>query len=696
MNFKINDKSIITLSCMLLFAPFLLFVLGYLKLVIAIPILILIALLSYRMGKMDIDRKAFIMLSGGEAFSIIATALLMTWLSGIGGCFPQLYDQYIRNAIYKDLIMEKWPVFYEQTDRALVYYFGYWLLPASVCKLFLPLATEYSMWLVARGVLFLYTFLYVLIILLMLIITVTRMIKISNISGGGITFCACIIFLIWGNLSIIGFAFSKTLDSSTWGELLNLKNPLLIEHWANKFAVSNGNLIQIMEVFNQSLPAWLGTVLFLYNKEKVNVYGLICLPLAILAPFPMCGLMAMMFMEWIILLIERKIGFAKIFSIENILSIPFVAVMIPFYAGGIAANMGISAIAGNAKSPLHGVLIVILFSLLTWGIYAIVVIERKTAFFWCVAILNFLFCFLMVGSAFDFKARSTIPFSIYFMICVIHLLIAGRGWRKNLVVATLLIAAIVPILNVYDCIKVAINEGTLAVENDRLYTLSIVAGEGDDPIIPQYTKLNPSKDVFFRYLAKGEYQIRNPVIEYRKDDAGNTYVSKIVLTSDMEARVAANIQSAENSAQNTQDILSGIDYDGIEVISLGDGTVPVTENEFIEIGEDEVDIVWSNYPNPVMAVVDFSYFGEDEIKYGSESGIALSLTDSDGNVLFYPYAYAYTSRVIYANDTERFIIPFPQFKEKGEYYLKFNFFYKNALKQNLKVEDDSLYRIVIK
>lgn len=692
-NIMLNIKKILILSYTLLFAPFLLFLFGWLKPILAILIMVITLLLFYRLTKCELADEKFVAVSRKDLITIIVVALLMTWLGGIGGYFPQSVDQYMRNAIYRDLILEEWPVFYEQTNRALVYYFGYWLLPAFMCKLFLPLTTEYGIWIIARILLFLFTFFYITIILLMLIIVLSDISKKRH----GVLYI-CIIVFIWGNLAIVGTPFSEILNSSTAFNsiIVPFRDPILIEHWANKFAVSNGNLLQIMNVFNQALPAWLGTILFLYNKEKVKVWGAISFPLILCAPFPMCGILAMMFGEWILLLMKKKIRPAEIFSVENILSIIFIAIIIPFYAGAASSQISIKGFLVPVNNTIQEIATIFLFSLLSFGVYGIFVTERKTIFFWMIEFLNFLFCFIMLGPSIDFKMRATIPFSIYFMVCVIRLILYEQEklWRKRALGIILLIMAAVPILNIYSLLKVATNAGTFAVENDGLYTLSSAAGEGDNTLIQQYTKLNPSKDIFFHYLSKGEYKITNPVVEYVKDAEGNTYVSKVALTSDMIDLACANIQSTGNVSVN--DILKNVDYDGIEVIVFTEEVIPVKQNEFVEIDDNDIDIVWSNYPNCSAASIDLSYFGKDTIKYGDGSGISISLTDKNGTIVCSSAVLAYTKHIIYGNSTQKYLVALPQIKAPGEYYLKFSFFYTNASNQEFIIEDDTRYKIVIK
>lgn len=688
---KIYIKTIHGLAYALLFVPFFLFVAGWLKPVFAIPVIALILFLSFRLYKRESADLRFIQISRKSFVIIIICALVMAWFSGGGGFFPQSYDMFMRNAIYRDLILEKWPVFYEETNRALVYYFGFWLIPSSICKLFVPVVSEYGIWLIARGVIFIFMFLYLLIIFFLLTVTASYFTNDEVLKDKQI-FILCFIFFIWGNLAIVGAPFSEILNSSYCSSLKELlRNPLMLEHWAGHFATENSNMTQIMNVCNQALPAWLGTLLFLSDKKNIRIYGCIALPLALLAPFPMLGLITMMLVSFILLLYEHKIKFTEVFSAENFLSLLFVIIAIPFYAGlNPTKSISLTQIFAVTNNPLQGIATIILFTFLTFGIFGLFCIERKTLYFLAIIFFNFIFCFICVGGANDFQLRATIPFSIYFMVCVIHLFFKEKDYifQKKAMRIILLIIAVIPVMNIWTLWKIAIDTGTLSIENDTLYTLSNITG--DQIIVEQYTKFNPSKDIFFHYLAKGDYSINHPVIEYQQDEQGDVYVSRVCLTSDMVDLVNDNIQGKNTPPRSITDTLQNMNYNEIEVISFAPREViPVIANKVTEINKDDINIVWKNYHENIskypeyffLAVVDLSYSGMDELRFCDESrtsewetGISVSLTDDKGNTMYYPFSYAYTRHVIYPGSTEKFLLNIPKPGSSGEYYLKFFFF----------------------
>lgn len=70
-------------------------------------------------------------------FIIAFVSLLISEMTGITGNVPQNSDYSVRNAMYQTLVACDWPV-YLHDGSYLVYYLGFWLLPAAASKLTSP------------------------------------------------------------------------------------------------------------------------------------------------------------------------------------------------------------------------------------------------------------------------------------------------------------------------------------------------------------------------------------------------------------------------------------------------------------------------------------------------------------------------------------------------------------------------------
>lgn len=637
---------------------------------------------------------------------LLVISILLVFICGIGGFFPQSGDLFIRNAIYRDLILKPWPVVYEQTNRALVYYFGYWMVPAAVCKLFLPFLSEYAIWNLARTVLALYTVIFLLLVFLMLcLICQTRsgetisILKILKVTG---------IFCSWGGVVLLGVIVSARLGLSEWFHTFYeaFSRPLTTEHYV-AVGVANGNVIQVMNVFNQSLPAWLATELFLGNRKNISLYGTTCFSLALLAPFPMLGIAAMMFIEICFSMLKKDMLLKNIFCIENILSTVFVFIIGLFYRGGEQTKVYIKPIFQNLGFWKAAVSLS-LFAVVTFGIYAVFIFHLEKNYFLFICLAYMLCCFISVGSGTDFTMRATIPFHFYMMALVIRLLVfrpeTGEGVQAAFVIL-LSIAAVVPICTVSELFYRGLQSQSMVLENDSIYSLDHVFGKYDSGIIGQYTKLNPMEDFFFAKLTNLDYELGHPVIDYAEDD-GALYVAECSLTRSCMNEFFASVIIGENEKKRVRGLCK---EDKISVISFQKNKVfPRLEDNMRNVDEHNFTINWSNYREHFSADqalktirLIMKYSGVEPIQIYMEkypkyqSGIVAELWDANGELIEYTFAYSYTRHVVYQDDTEEFILYINMPNQEGNYKVKFGFFFNDANGNYNRIYDGKEYCVKV-
>ncbi|MCI4671573.1 MAG: VWA domain-containing protein [Bacteroidia bacterium] len=94
-------------------------------------------LLFWGMSSMAKNRHSFV-IGAYELLGMAILALLLAYLSGMGGFIPQQDDYLKHNQLWQDLVKFAWPIGYEyQGDVfALSYYLAYYLPPALLAKLF--------------------------------------------------------------------------------------------------------------------------------------------------------------------------------------------------------------------------------------------------------------------------------------------------------------------------------------------------------------------------------------------------------------------------------------------------------------------------------------------------------------------------------------------------------------------------------
>jgi uncharacterized membrane protein len=224
-----------------LLLPFMIFCMGWMRLIIALPILAIVLWVFWRLWKntdsFDETGSTHITISG-----IVLTGLWV-FLSGVGGYAFQNWDHHWRNAVLRDLITYDWPVIYSSSEggpvKMLVYYVGYWLPSALAGKLF--------GWKFANFILFLWTWLGVLLAVLHL----KSKIKAS-------LFKTTLLLIFFSGMDALGALFLKSDYPTLWPPIQHL------EIWAGDLQYSSFTT-QLFWVFNQAVPAWLCIALILKN-----------------------------------------------------------------------------------------------------------------------------------------------------------------------------------------------------------------------------------------------------------------------------------------------------------------------------------------------------------------------------------------------------------------------------------------------
>ena len=246
-----------------------------------------------------------ITLSVPKLVLLFALMLLWGYLGGQTGFFYQNSDWGYRNAIYRDLITNSWPVYYPQKDTALVYYIGHWLVPAALTK---PVYALFGMdiaWMFARMALWGWTALGTYLAALNLLVYLRADTGKKQAIG--------LLFLIFfSGMDILGALYSSRLPDLLAYDAMHL------EWWTNDFQFSSLTTC-LFWVFNQTVGAWLATVCFLQEDDCRNylLLGTACL---MCGPFPFVGLVIFMVVRGIVLLAQRQKGVLQsAFSPANVL-----------------------------------------------------------------------------------------------------------------------------------------------------------------------------------------------------------------------------------------------------------------------------------------------------------------------------------------------------------------------------------------
>lgn len=123
-------------SILYLLLPNLIFAANWFRVELAVLMIIGLCYLFWREikgEKQEYNNQSF---SKRESFILVFIAFILTGLTGISGYSYQLYDYWAENTKFYDLYKSSWPLYFEDVDNYACYYFGYYLVPAFISKLF--------------------------------------------------------------------------------------------------------------------------------------------------------------------------------------------------------------------------------------------------------------------------------------------------------------------------------------------------------------------------------------------------------------------------------------------------------------------------------------------------------------------------------------------------------------------------------
>lgn len=261
--------------------PVAIFLTGWLKLAVAWPLTVLLAI-----GGTDFLRTPAAAAGRGNpgprisVFRLGAAVMLATIpvvLAGSGGIGMQTWDWTKHNAILADLIARPWPVVY-QTERdavALVYYIAYYL-PAA-------LTGKVAGWTAANLVLFVTTWTGAVLAFLWL-----------AVFARGAVILAALVFVLFSGMDMAGAMLTKPV--AAWPGLLDRFH---LEWWAGHWQYSS-NVSLLYFVPQQAIGAWLATAMvvdgFLRGDDRFPAILLLAV-LALWSPFAVVGLLPMVFLH---------------------------------------------------------------------------------------------------------------------------------------------------------------------------------------------------------------------------------------------------------------------------------------------------------------------------------------------------------------------------------------------------------------
>ena len=242
-------------------------------------------------------------IGGGTTGGLLALAAIWCFFAGIGYFYYQSFDYHFRNAVFRDLINYDWPVFYDKADTPMVYYMGFWLLPAALAKLTAPLVQNaYVNFLAANVYLYIYAAIGVTLIFMLLAMAVKA-------RGWKQVLAVAAGFILFSGLDIIGILFFRVQQQPFAFHL---------DWWATFIQYSSFST-GMFWVFNQFIPTALLTFL-VFNERNIRHFGFLVALALFFAPYPTAGIGIFMVVYAIKKLLQSNNK--KHFITEEIFSVP--------------------------------------------------------------------------------------------------------------------------------------------------------------------------------------------------------------------------------------------------------------------------------------------------------------------------------------------------------------------------------------
>ena len=493
---KTFKKSVRLLLIAYLTLPFLIFVGGWMKLYIAIPVILLVLFCAWKVYQ-DMPELWLPELTQDNLIKIlfiIGVFAIWVYYSGIGKFVFQNSDHATRNGLFNILVQYDWPVINDKilpenqgilSKTGMIYYIGFWL-PSAVVGKVLGLRAGYyaqAVW-ALLGIVLTY----------FLICHYFKKLKVWPV----------FVFIFFSGLDIVG-AYLTSMDYINSGTIWHL------EWWGTPYQYSSMTT-QLFWVFNQAIPAWLCTMLAYIQKNNRNlVYILACCMLSSTLPF--VGLLAIIlylgitrkpaslsgkcsWKERLVFLIKDTC------TLQNVLGGGLIGILSFLYLWGNLSGTHLMGENVRGAEFDNSLAKLVLFLLLDIGVYVVLLYQyhKKDMFFYFVVLCLCLIPIFKVGYSNDFCMRASIPGLFLIMVWVMEALSASRKQKNYLLlcglIAVLLVGSVTPVFEF---------RRTLTETYRRINSGEIVYAE-DSKEVNILNSPNFSGDVeqsfFYKYLAK--------------------------------------------------------------------------------------------------------------------------------------------------------------------------------------------------
>lgn len=211
----------------------------------------------------------------------------------------------------------------------------------------------------------------------------------------------------------------------------------------------SSNIVLLRWVFPQFVPTAVGMVGLLLHKDKVEHWGIFCMPIVLYSTFCFVGMAALALAFFLVMLYKsqnKKECIGRAFHWKNLCSLAVGALLCIYILGNVLqpkpedVSMQFSRIDYSGYGAL---LVVFQFSWLLWC-FLLLKRERKNYMMYCAGVILFLLPFFSYGMYNDLVMRSSIP-ALFLLNVLVTKNIVDSGNNKfyrNLLIGCLVLNSV--------------------------------------------------------------------------------------------------------------------------------------------------------------------------------------------------------------------------------------------------------------
>ena len=485
---KIRKKPVLTASFIYIYIPVIIFLMGFIRFYISLPVLVVLGYVAYRamatlraggMSNNDVNADPD---NGNDSISVdirffiagVVFLLAVGYFASWGRWVNQSFDWYKHNAVLSDLIEKPWPVYYVNGNEKsmLSYYVGQYMFPALVGKIAglftngtitvttIPISmlelgavdeqiiAGYvrdinASFRIAEITEYIWNVIGILLVWMNLMLFLKR----NSIKAHIVELFMFVFFSVPQSLVEILVKVLFGVDCLYNNYIRTQDNEIILQY--------TGDFVSLIGAFAQIIVPWLVVMIFMNTRDNIRIYLFYMLPLMLFAPLPLMGLVPLALGHAVYKLAkDKKLGewLKEVFSLENLLCLFSLGTVLVLYLYGNVFQAKPDSL--EFRFMRYGNLIGIYFIFVIFNVllYAGFIFKnnRKNHIYYIATAELILLPLFRMGYFNDLNIRSSVP-ALFIVMCLLTEFITDRfeivRTRKALLTTVLYITLIALVYN---------------------------------------------------------------------------------------------------------------------------------------------------------------------------------------------------------------------------------------------------------